>query len=282
MVSIVIPTFNSKQFIGPCLDSLFVQDYQDFEAIIVDNNSKDGTVALIRKTYPKVILLENKQNLGSCRAKNQGIKIASGDWVLTLDCDTVLSNNFLSQIHKTIQGLSVRVGMIQPKILQIDQKTIYSSGIALSFLRRFYDINRGKIDDGQFNKPKYIFGVCSAAAVYKRQMLEEIKENTGYFDERFFFLVEDVDLAWRAQNKGWKALFYPEAVCSHFGNSSGFDKKLRQYLCLRNRYYSIIKNEGWIMYSMKITPLLFYDLPRLLYLAFTNKHIYKRPKLIFG
>jgi len=74
-------------------------------------------------------------------------------------------------------------------------------------------------------------------------MLWELKEETGYFDERFFFLVEDVDLAWRAQKKGWKALFYPKGVCYHSGNSSRTNGKLRQYFCFRNRYLMILKNE---------------------------------------
>jgi GT2 family glycosyltransferase len=282
MFSIVIPTFNSRPFIGSCLDSLLAQDFPDFETIVVDNNSKDGTSGFIRATYPRVTLIENKQNLGPCHARNQGIAVASGDWILALDCDTVLNRDFLSQIHKVIQGLPDRIGIIQPKILQDGAKTIYSCGITLSFFRRFYDINKGKTDDGRFNRTKYIFGACCAAALYRRKMLEQIKENTGYFDERLFFLAEDVDLAWRAQNKGWQVLFYPQAFCFHSGNSSDFDKKLRQYLCFRNRYYSIIKNEGWMLYSARIIPLLFYDLPRLAYLVFTNKYIYKRPKLIFS
>ncbi|MBU1853441.1 MAG: hypothetical protein KJ957_05310 [Candidatus Omnitrophica bacterium] len=107
-------------------------------------------------------------------------------------------------------------------------------------------------------------------------MLEEIRESTGYFDERFFFLVEDVDLAWRAQRKSWKARFYPGAVCYHYGNSSGLDKKFRQYLSFRNRHYSIIKNEGLKNYFKKFFPLLFYDIPRLLYLVFTNRYILRK------
>ncbi|MDD5154968.1 MAG: glycosyltransferase family 2 protein [Candidatus Omnitrophica bacterium] len=282
VISVVIPTFNSNRFIGPCLDSLFAQDYRGLEAIVVDNNSQDDTAALVRKNYPMVNLIQNKHNLGPCKARNQGIGRASGDWILTLDCDTVLDKNFISRIQEAIRDLPARVGMIQPKILQAGGKTIYSCGISLSFLRRFYDINRDKADDGEFNKPKYIFGACSAAAIYRMRMLQELKEDTGYFDERFFFLAEDVDLSWRAKNQGWKALFCPQAVCSHYGDSSGFDKKLRQYLCWRNRYYTIIKNEGWMMYSARIIPLLFYDLPRLAYLVFTNKYAYKRPDMIFG
>ncbi len=277
-ISVVIPIYNGKKFIKPSLDSLFNQSFRNFEAIVIDNGSQDDTENFIKINYPQVIFIKNKNNFGVSKARNQGISIASGDWVLSLDCDVILQNGFLSQIHQAIQTLPPGIGMIQPKILKTNPGIIYSCGVALSFLRRFYDIGKGSSDGQKFNEPKYVFGSCSAAAVYKRDMLEEIKENTGYFDERFFFLVEDVDLAWRAQNRGWKALFYPAALCKHSGNSSAFGKKVRQYLCLRNRYYSIIKNEGWMRYSAKIIPLLFYDLPRLLYLLFTNPYIYKSPE----
>ena len=159
-----------------------------------------------------------------------------------------------------------------------DKKTIYSCGITLTFLRRFHDIGRGRKDSQDFSKPKNIFGACSACALYNRKMLNELKEESGYFDSRFFFLVEDLDLAWRAQKRKWKVLFCPQAVSYHKGESSRFPKKMRQYFCFRNRYYSIIKNEGFIFYIIKIIPLIVYDLPRLIYLIFTNPYVWSRPK----
>lgn len=275
-ISVIILTYNSIKFIKSCLDSVFVQGYQDLEVIIVDNGSRDHTLSLIREDYPRVRLIENKENLGTCMVRNRGIEIANGEWILTLDCDIVLERDFLAKAMQCAQESEKSIGMFQPKILQMDKKKIYSCGIYLSKLRRFYDIGRGRFDNGKFAKTGYVFGACSAAALYKRQMLEEIKENTGYFDERFFFLVEDVDLAWRAQRKGWKAKFCPQAICYHHGNSSNIDKKIRQYLCFRNRYYSIAKNEGLINYSKKFFLLLSYDFPRLLYLFFTNKHALKK------
>ncbi|MBZ9577952.1 glycosyltransferase family 2 protein [Patescibacteria group bacterium] len=278
MLSIIILTFNSIKYIKPCLDSLLYQDYKDFEAIIVDNSSKDGTVALVKRDYPEVNLIENPRNFGACGARNQAIEASSGEWILILDCDVILEKDFFSKVLKAIGDLSPEIGILQPKILNSDRKTIYSYGIYLSWLRRFYDIGKGKKNCGRFDKSKYIFGACTACALYKKQMLQDIKEDTGYFDERFFFLVEDVDLAWRAQRKGWKALFCPEAICYHYGNSSGTSKKVRQYLCFRNRYYSIIKNEGLKNYSKRVFPLLFYDLPRLLYLVLTNRGTIKALK----
>lgn len=274
-ISIIILTFNSFRFIKPCLDSILKQDNQNFEIIVIDNGSEDGTVKFVRENYPSIILIENKKNLGTCKARNQGIEISRGKWILTLDCDITLKNNFLSAVSKTITGSSSKIGMLQPKILKSDKKTIYSTGISLSFFRRFYDIGSGKTDSDAWLAPKYIFGACSAAACYNRQMLEESKEGNGYFDERFFFLVEDVDLAWRAQKCGWKGLSCPEAVCYHSGNSSGCSKKARQYLCYRNRYYTITKNEGIARYYLKIIPALFYDLPRLVYLCISNHFIWK-------
>lgn len=269
-VSIIITTYNGINFIKGCLGSITSQVYKEFEIIVVDNGSKDGTIDFIKGNYPQVILIENKENLGAAKARNQGIEIASGRWLITLDCDIIVKDNFLSQIINIIKNSPSKVGMIQPKILKMDRKTIYSAGIFISHLRRFYDIGKGRSDFRRFDKPKYVFGACSAAAVYNRGMLEEIKEDTGYFDERFFFLVEDVDLAWRAQRKGWRALYYPEATCYHIGDSSNTSKKIRQYLCFRNRYFTILKNEKTIFLPKLAYSLLAYDIPRMGYFLFTN------------
>jgi len=270
-ISIIILTFNSRIFIHSCLDSVITRDYQDFEVIIVDNGSKDGTVNFIRENYPQVALIENKENLGAAKARNQGIEIAQGSWILTLDCDVVLEKDFLKKIMEFAKKSEGSVGMFQPKILSLDKKTIYSSGIYLTKLLRFCDIGKGKIDSGQFSSIKYIFGTCSATSLYRKKMLDEIKENSGYFDERFFFLVEDVDLSWRAQRKGWRAMYYPNAACYHHGNSSSSSSLLRQYLCWRNRLLFLKKYK--ISKFKLVLISLFYDLPRLLFLFLANSYV---------
>lgn len=271
--TIVIVTYNSAGFINGCLDSVFAQDYHDFKVIVVDNGSQDRTLDLIKSGYPQVCLLENKQNLGACAGRNRGIKASQAAWVITLDCDAVLKNDFLSRIVRVLENLPPEVATVQPKILKSDGKTIYSLGISLSVLRRFYDLGQGQADNGGFQRQKYIFGACCACAVYRRAMLEDVLEPYGYFDPEFFFLVEDVDLSWRARNKGWKTLFYPDAVCYHQGNSSNFNRKLRQYLCFRNRFYTIAKNESSCGWLIRIFSLIVYDFPRFLYLIFTNPYL---------
>jgi len=274
MISIIVLSYNSVVFIEACIESILGQDYRNFEVIVVDNGSKDSALSLIKRDYPSVKIIWNKENLGACIARNKGVDASKGEWILTLDCDVILEKDFLGKIMKAAEASEKNTGMFQAKILQMDKKAIYSCGIDLSKLRRFHDIGRGRADDGRFDKVKYVFGACSAAALYRKQMLEDVKEKTGYFDERFFFLVEDVDLAWRAQKKGWKAEFCPEAVCYHAGNSSGSGRKMRQYLCFRNRYFLILKNDDMNI-PKNIAIALLYDLPRLGYLMLTNKHIWK-------
>jgi len=271
LVSIIIVTFNGVQFLKPCLASLCFQDLSGYEVIVVDNGSTDATADFIKQHYPQVRIIENKKNIGACAARNQGIALSSGEWVLTLDCDVVLERDFLGVLQNKVQSFSSEVGVIAPKILRTDKKTIYSCGIALSWTRRFYDIGHNTHNNGAFSTRREVFGACCAAALYRRSMLEAIKDRWGYFDERFFFMVEDVDLAWRARRKQWKAYFSPELVCYHSGGSAGYDKRTKQFLCLRNRFYTIAKNEGLVRYGRKILPVVFYDLPRTAYCVLTGR-----------
>jgi GT2 family glycosyltransferase len=274
MLSVVILTCNSRKYISKCLASVFSQTTQNFEAIVVDNASSDGTKEFIRSNYPKVKLIENPRNFGASKARNQGVESSFGEWVLALDSDVVLGNDFIEQFFNAQNRFSSDIGMVQPNILNVDGKTVYSQGIYLSAIKRFHDLNRGKPKDWKAANGKRILGPCSAAAFYRRSMLEKLKEKTGYFDERFFFLVEDVDLAWRAQRAGWEALFCPQMVCTHDGNSSNTGKKFRQYLCFRNRHWMIAKNKDFLgrlgVYALSAP----YELVRGAYLAISNKHFW--------
>lgn len=276
MLSIVILTCNSRKYIKACLDSVFIQDVRDAEVFVVDNASTDGTKEWIRESWPQVRLIENQSNLGASKARNQGIERSVGDWVLALDSDGVLENGFIEKFNAAQSWFAEDIGMVQPNVLDSDGKTVYSQGIYLSPLRRFFDLNRGKPGDFVGNGNKKIIGPCSAAAFYRRSMLEALKEKTGYFDERFFFLVEDTDLAWRAKRSGWKVLFDPEMVCFHTGNSAATNPRLRQYLSFRNRHWMIAKNEsplGKIVLFVISGP---YELARIIFMALFNKYLWTK------
>ena len=275
-LSVIIPTCNSAKFIIPCLDSVFKQKTPSLEIILVDNASGDNTVSLVRKYYSQVKIIENKSNLGACKARNQALASTSGEWILTLDCDVVLKDDFLLTLLKIAKDSPPEVGIFAPKILDMKDGKIYSAGIRLSFLKRFHDIAKGMPDSQKFNTPKFIFGACCAAALYRRKMLEVVKDRHGYFDERFFFLFEDADLSWRAQKKGWVCRYCPQVKCYHYGNSSLTNDLSRQFLSFRNRQLAILKNQNSIVTLLMLPLYLVYDLPRFLILLVRFK--FKFPK----
>jgi GT2 family glycosyltransferase len=243
MISVVIVTYNSAQTIEACLASVNGNMLEGGEVIVVDNASQDTTVKMVKGLCPEAVLIENRENKGSAAARNQGIARARNAWVLTLDSDVVLDGGFMKDFLAEQGRLPDDVGMVQPNILSRDRQRVYSQGIYLSLLRRFFDVNQGKRFPCENDRAGLIIGPCSAAAFYRRDMLERVRERTGYFDERFFFLVEDVDLAWRAKRAGWKVAFRPELIACHEGDGSQTSRGRRQYLCWRNRHWMIAKNE---------------------------------------
>ncbi len=274
----MVVTYNSRKFISECLDSVFRQFNPEMEVVIVDNDSTDGSAELIKSKYRKVKIIENRENLGAAFARNQAIANSQGKWVVTLDSDIVLGDNFFTTFRHLQTVRDTKIGMVIPNILNSDGSRIYSQGAYLSFLKRIYDYGRGKPVNFSGKKPAKVIGPCSAAAFYRRKMLEEVKEATGYFDRRFFFLIEDVDLAWRGKRAGWKSLFCRRSFCFHQGNSCRAGKKVRQYLSYRNRKLMIEKNGGSLK-IFKFNPLRWlYESIRFIYLYAFNPYLRKKSK----
>ncbi|PIQ87811.1 MAG: glycosyl transferase [Candidatus Omnitrophica bacterium CG11_big_fil_rev_8_21_14_0_20_43_6] len=270
-ISVVVLTYNSRDYLKSCLDALFNQLSGDGEVVLVDNGSEDATPDFIKANYPRVRLIENSENLGAAKARNQGIEAAGGEWILTLDCDVVLEEGFMSKIVEFAKNSPDSTGMIQPKILSGDGTKIYSCGIYAAWLGRFYDIGKGSFDRSRFNRQAPVFGACCAAALYRRKMLETVKDRYGYFDQRFFFLFEDADLSWRAKRQGWVCRYYPEVKCYHQANSSATGQGIRQFLSFRNRQLTILKNQNLLLTFFMLPLYLAYDLPRFLILAIKFK-----------
>jgi GT2 family glycosyltransferase len=271
-ISVIILTCNSSGFIAACLDSLFRQSDARVEVIVADNGSTDSTIEIIKSKYRHVRVIENKENLGAAYARNQAVDCSRGEWVFALDSDVVLQDNFIHEFRKFQAGLSDITGMVCPNILTYDGKKIYSQGIYLSPLKRFHDYGSNKPGTFLNRLPDRVIGPCSAAAFYRRAMLDAVKERTGYFDERFFFLVEDVDLAWRCRAAGWNSVLCPQAACFHRGNSCRAGKKARQYLSYRNRKLMIKKNvKGANRLKLNILSGC-YELIRFVYLYIYNPY----------
>jgi len=277
-ISIILVTHNSAGYIGPCLDSIFSQDFKDYEIIVIDNASDDKTAHIIKNEYPGILFLENKENAGPSKARNQGIAKAEGKFILCLDHDVKLHNNFLTNIYNAVKA-GEDIGAIQPKVLMADGHTIYSAGIRISPLRRFCDIGSGKKNGDKFNTHRDVFGVSAAAALYRRQALESIKQAGEYFDEDFFYFFEDVDISWRLQKKGWRILYAPQAQCLHTAGRSRRQDKISQYLSMRNRYLLLFKNVSLSGLLRLPFIFLFYDLWRNLFMLITNPKYFLRASL---
>ncbi len=271
-ISIIIVTYNSSQFIGNCLDSISAQTSKEFEVVIIDNNSTDETVEIIKQKLPNVYLINNKENLGFSKSVNQGIECFKGKIIFILNSDIVLREDFMAELKNALLHLPDNVGMVSPKLLRMDKQRIDSTGLILSKMRRFYDRGQGSIDLGQFDRQQDIFGPCAAASIYTRQMLEDIKINNEYFDEDFFVLLEDFDISWRARRYGWKAMFFPQLVCYHHGGISRNKTPLSQYYTFRNRYLLLLKNAqvSEILRVLVLVPI--YEVPRFIFLLLFNNN----------
>jgi len=269
--SIIIVTYNSENYIKPCLDSIFKQDFTGYEIILIDNASFDMTLQQINPFKDKLKIIVNNSNKGFSEALNMGIELSKGEYIVTLNPDVILEYNFLSRIDNSIKYIDKSIGMLGVKILRKDtEKIIDSVGLVLSRATRFYDMGSGERDTGQYDGDMDILGPCAAVGIYRREMLEDIKTNGEYFDRDFFYLIEDFDITLRARKRGWSCTYLPTAICYHVRNGSRVTQKCRQYLSFRNRYFLIIKN-------IKITPVLIfyfitYDMPRWFFLLLTNRH----------
>jgi len=255
-VAIVIVAWNSAAYLPRCLESLRALERRPAEVVVVDSGSTDGAADRVRRDHPEVRLIACDDNVGFCRGNNLGIRATVSPFVLALNPDTWLEPDFLERLLPVFED--PRVGMAAGKLLRFDRATIDSAGQRLSRARRPKDRGYGEPDRGQLDRDGTVFGVCGAAALYRRAMLDAIADpGPEYFDESFFAFGEDLDLAWRANRAGWRAAYRYRAVGYHArGGSATRAPRLRRVVALlgrspeirfhavKNRYLAILRNDS--------------------------------------
>lgn len=253
LISIIVPNYNGRAHLGPCLRSLLDQSYPFKEVIVADNGSEDDSVAYVRELFPQVKVLSLGRNFGFGRAVNLAFQEAQGQFIATFNNDTVIHPQCLKEWHHAMKTWP-QLGICAAKMLFLENpEIINSAGMGYNTTGINHDIGFGLADGPLFQKPTLVFGACSGAAFYRREMLEEV----GLFDEDFFMYYEDVDLSFRAQLMGYEALFVPTAVVYHLdGGSSQWLKSPKTYFTARNSLMVIVKNFP--------APLLIKSLPSLL------------------
>jgi GT2 family glycosyltransferase len=237
LLSVIIPHYNGVHHLAPCFNALRNQTYPHMEIILVDNGSTDESVAVTRRDFPEVIVIEVGRNLGLAAAINLGIEQSQGDVVVPLNNDTEVVPGWAQALVDRLHQFP-DAGIVASKMLLFSERDkIHSAGDG--FGSDGIPVNRGvwQVDEGQFDQDTYIFGGCGGAVAYRRSMLNEI----GAFDADLFMYLEDVDLNWRAQLAGYKAVFAPQAVVYHHLSATG-GGVIASYYTGRNTILVLAKN----------------------------------------
>jgi GT2 family glycosyltransferase len=252
LVSVTVVTYNSGRFIKRCLESVLEQKYRDLEVVVVDNASTDGTVDILEQFADRCRIYYNDGNVGFAAAQNQAIALARGDWVLTLNPDVLLLPNFIQAMVEAGQ-VDPKAGSVCGKLLTIrptfdlpEKELVDSTGIYFTPMLRHLDRGSQEVDNGHYLNFEYVFGATAAAALYRRQMIEDISIDNEFFDPDFFVYREDADVAWRAQLMGWRCVYTPMARGYHVravlpGNRRALPPVINMH-SVKNRFLMRIKN----------------------------------------
>jgi GT2 family glycosyltransferase len=235
MISAVVLTGGRRELLSGCLASLRMQDHPGCEVVVVDNAPGAGIGALARQEIPSVRVVVMAAPASFSEGMNAGIAVAQGQIIACLNDDVELERDFFSRASAGF-AVDARIGMVTGRVLRRDRVTIDSTGLSVSVWGTARERGYGREACGRYLRPGYVFGVTGAVGLFRREMLEEVREEGGYFDPRFPFFYEDLDLSWRAPRRGWKGYYVPDAVAYHFRGATvrragGEGKpRARQYL----------------------------------------------------
>ncbi len=259
--SIIIVNFNGKKYLQACIDSLLKSSYKNYEIIVVDNGSSDGSLAWVKKEYfrqkDKVREVGLKKNYGPARARNEGAKIARGDFLAFLDNDTVVDKRWLISPLKIFKR-NKEIAIIQCKILvygeedKIDSVGEYLGNYGFLVPRAVY----GKRDKKEFDSNSEILAAKSAGMFIRKNVFLEV----GGFDEDFFIYLEETDLAWRCWLRGHTAICNSDSIVYHRFSSTKHvvDRSFNNYLVRfhgsKNYILTLGKNMGG-NYLLRILPI---------------------------
>lgn len=238
-VSVVIPNFNGIAFLDSVLASLEGQTLSNFEVILVDNGSTDGSCSFVTANYPWVHMIELSENFGFCGAVNAGIRAAKAPYVLLLNNDTEVKEDFVEEMlaairrHKNAFSCGARMVQYHDRD-RLDDVGNYYCALGWSFAR-----GRGK-DIHAYETEDKIFSVCAGAAIYRKKIIEKI----GYFDEEHFAYLEDTDIGYRARIYGYENWYAPKAIVYHVGSGTSGSRynQFKTRYSSRNNIYLIYKN----------------------------------------
>jgi GT2 family glycosyltransferase len=246
LISVVVVNWNRKELLRACLNSLSRQVGAEFETIVVDNGSSDGSADLAEREF-QARVIRNRENRGFCAANNQGIAAGRGEFVALLNNDAEAAPGWLAALERAC-AQAPDIGMAASKVLVWDDRERIDKAGHLMFPD---GQNRGRgsgvRDEGQFDREEEVLWPDGCAALYRREMLRQI----GGFDEDFFAYGDDAELGLRARIAGWRCIYTPAAVVWHHrGSTLGKDSGRRIELIERNRVLLALKLFPWSLLAL--------------------------------
>jgi len=235
LVSIVILNFNSGDLLTACVESILKTTYNNYEILVVDNNSKDHSQKKCKEKFKQIKLIQNKENLGYCEGNNVGLRQVKGKFIVILNPDTLVEPNWISELIKGFTKFGD--GLYQPKLLTInDHKIIGSAGNMINIFGFGYSHGRGEKDSVKFDPEKSI-GYASGTCLFTSK---EILDRVGLLDSFLFAYHDDLEFGWRAAEYGIKSYYISKAIVYHAESFNFKWSALKFYYLERNRHYCIL------------------------------------------
>lgn len=261
-ITIIIPNYNGVHFMAPCLAALERQSCQDFQLLVVDNGSTDGSVEWLKEHQVPAVFLP--ENTGFSGAVNAGIRRADTPYVILLNNDTQPEPDYVRELLRAITA-SPRIFSVSPRMLQLHNPALIDdAGDMYSLMGWAYQRGVGQ-ERERYSRPCHVFSACAGAAIYRRAVFDEI----GLFDEMHFAYLEDIDVGYRAKIAGYYNRYCPQAVVLHVGSGTSGSRynPFKVRLAARNNIYLNYKN-------MPLPQLAVNSLP--IALGLVGKYLYFR------
>lgn len=254
-VTVVIPNYNGSKFLRECLDSALTQaaGTPEYEVLVIDNGSTDGSLALLRDSYPQVRVEALPENTGFCHAVNLGLRLSSAPYVILLNNDTKVKSEFIKNLCYAIESKPEAFSISAKMLMWDNPELLDDAGDRYCVLGWAFARGKGK-PANQYNQPCEIFAACAGAAIYRKKILEEI----GYFDEEHFAYMEDLDLGYRARIYGYHSYYEPSAEVIHYGSASSGSRYnvWKTSLASANNIYVVGKNMPLLQWIWNLPFLL--------------------------
>lgn len=244
LCSVIVVNYNGRDLLKSFMPSIINMKYPNFEVILVDNASKDNSVNIVKKLFPKVKIIQNTKNDGTAEGSNVGLSLAKGEFILWLSNDMEIEPDFLNQLVE-LANSSKNIGICTCKMKRITENfeklnQIDSVGGNLDIFGFPSAIGINQIDKGQLDQVSEVFFSFGGALLIKKSVLDLV----GGYDPAFFTLADDIDLCWRVRLAGFKVMVQPSAVLYHRVSAtlSKWKRSERRFISERNTFRTLLKN----------------------------------------